>query len=177
MALTSISRVRSDRPRSGKSSRNGTQHRAVQGRIGLAGRLFDEHCPPQAGNGRIRRQDLLASQVRLGHERPRRTVQCHLDLLEVLEVALLENQAEVMMRDQVSLSRDHISIAGLAYGDPRDDLTDVGETHLGAQAADDIAGEGLDRHSQAHIRLGLRPEVHRAKERCPPTGVHSGCHP
>jgi hypothetical protein len=44
----------------------------------------------------------------------------------------------------------------------------------GAQDAYDIAGEGLDRHSQAHIRLGLRPEIHRAEEHCPPTGAYKG---
>jgi hypothetical protein len=87
---------------------DGTQHGAVQGSICLASRPFDEHCPPQAGNRRIRGEDLLASQVRQGYERPWRTVQRHLYLPEVLKVALLEDQAEVMMRDQRSLSRDRI---------------------------------------------------------------------
>ncbi len=59
------------------------------------------------------------------------------------------------MRDEDAVAVDHESVAGLADGDPRDDVPDELEIHCGDGDARLLAAPG---HGDRHVGLGLLPE-------------------
>jgi hypothetical protein len=85
------------------------------------------------------------------------TGQRRLHLLQLGERRLLQDEADVGMCDEDALAVDHEGMAGLADRDPRHDVPDELEVHLGDGDAGLFA---TPCHRDRHVGLGLLPKGH-----------------
>ena len=95
----------------------GSEDGGIQRSIGLSGWSLDQHRPPQVGDGSRGREHLLAGQVGLSHRQARPASQGSLHLRQIFDAALLQDQADVGMSDQVAVTGHHIDIPRLSYLD------------------------------------------------------------
>jgi hypothetical protein len=141
----------------GQEDQRGAQQGVVERHEGLGAWRFDEHGPAQGRDRGVGREDLLALDVERPGARLRVRTGDRGNLREPAQVRLLQDQADVGMRDQRTRGVDDIGEPGGAHLDARDHVPHELEVDLGGGHAA-VACRPGDRH----VRLGALAEVDRA---------------
>ena len=145
--------------RPAKQQQRGALYGSVERGESLRQRELDEHRPVERRDARVRGQHFLALDVARdglifagpgGKGR---------DLRQLREIGLLEDQADVGVRDQRAGGVDDVGEARFPDLDARDDLPHELEVDL---RDGDTAGGAARGPGDRHVRLGLLAEVHRA---------------
>ena len=141
----------------------GSLQRRIQGRKGFNERLLHQHCPAQRRDAHIGGEHFLALRAsRNRNRRPAVFVDApgRTNLWQFGEVLLLQDIADVRMRDQSPAAVHHIGKAFLADADAGDHVPDELQVDLGQSNGTPAAA-----NRDGHVRLAPVTKVHGAEIR------------
>ena len=83
-------------------------------------------------------------------------------LIEIRQIAPLQDQTDIPMRDKIARAVNNVGIARLPGLDTGYDVPNMLEIDLGLKDADDRSGELLNRNGNRHVGFRILYEIDRA---------------